>query len=412
MATAVAGLLLGLPLSAQRTWIVDSANGPGTDFLDIDDAYSASGVGDTILVRPGNGLPYDLPSEITRSIRIVAPGAFPVPVRQHCTAHSIPARNIVVFDNMNFATENYNANIQVRSARGLVILSRMYAYPQVYAATGYAEDCERIVFTRVHNYLNSGAGIWTRNSNVWLIDSYVRANYSRGFQPQLTYGAAHFSGGNSSRRFAWVIGCRIEGGNAHPNLQSGPDRGIYASNLDLFVAGQTTVLGPVAGSAVVVCPQSPNTGRGPSLSFVSRQPPDPGAKWLAYDPNTTLDNCALVDGYKLQREFPAVLPGEAIRGQRQSIVAYGPSGSIVTVFASFVHGEEPVKLSVGDVWLDPYLVVEIGSAAVSAGRTATLHTTIPPWLALGDVLVYQAASLSSGTQWELSQPGFAVVRDP
>ncbi|MBK8976316.1 MAG: hypothetical protein IPM29_10330 [Planctomycetes bacterium] len=112
------------------------------------------------------------------------------------------------------------------------------------------------------------------------------------------------------------------------------------------------------------------------------------------------------------REFPAVLPGEAIRGQPQSILTYGPTNSIVAVFASFVHGEEPVKLSVGDVWLDPYLVVAIGNAAVATDRTATLHTTIPTWLKLGDVLVYQATSLSPSGQWEISQPGFAVVRDP
>ena len=33
-------VLLALPLAAQRTWIVDGANGPGTDFLDIDVAYA------------------------------------------------------------------------------------------------------------------------------------------------------------------------------------------------------------------------------------------------------------------------------------------------------------------------------------------------------------------------------------
>ncbi|MBK8977365.1 MAG: hypothetical protein IPM29_15750 [Planctomycetes bacterium] len=121
--------ILPLRLVAQRTWIVDSANRPGTHFLDIDDAYAAAGVGDTILVRPGRNLPYDLPPEIRRSIRIVAPGAHPVPVRQRCLIREIPAGDIVVLDNLDFATEHFNASASLFRARGLVILSRLYASP-------------------------------------------------------------------------------------------------------------------------------------------------------------------------------------------------------------------------------------------------------------------------------------------
>ncbi|MBK8976312.1 MAG: hypothetical protein IPM29_10310 [Planctomycetes bacterium] len=53
----VLGAALVLPLAGQRTWVVDSANGPGTDYLDIDAAYAVAGVGDTLVVRLASGLP-------------------------------------------------------------------------------------------------------------------------------------------------------------------------------------------------------------------------------------------------------------------------------------------------------------------------------------------------------------------
>ena len=45
---------------------------------------------------------------------------------------------------------------------------------------------------------------------------------------------------------------------------------------------------------------------------------------------------------------------------------------------------------------------------MNGSRELTLQTVIPNWLSLGDVLVYQAVSLSSNS-FELSQPGIAVV---
>ncbi|MBK8976315.1 MAG: hypothetical protein IPM29_10325 [Planctomycetes bacterium] len=409
----VLGAALALPLAGQRTWIVDSANGPGTDYLDIDAAYAAAGVGDTLVVRPGNGMPYDLPAAITRSIRIVAPGPSPVPVRQRCHVQNVPRGDIVVLDNMDFSTESYNAYLTPRDCSGLVIMSRMYASPFVVGGAGTVLNSDRVVLTRFRNYPFGGPALRGVDSNVWVIDSDVRPYYSSG-QPAIGLrGGTQFTGTTARRRTTWLIGSRIEGGIPHPNGLTGPDSGVEVSHCDLLIAGRSTILGCAECGAGTWCPSNPLSRRYPSIWRSSYSPPDPRASWLVRDPNTTLDNCIRPSvGYELVREFPAVLPGEAIRGQPQSILTYGPTNSIVAVFASFVHGEEPVKLSVGDVWLDPYLVVAIGNAAVATDRTATLHTTIPTWLKLGDVLVYQATSLSPSGQWEISQPGFAVVRDP
>jgi len=52
--TVMFALILTLPaLSAQRTWIVDAANGTGTDFTQLPAAISAAKDGDIVLVRKG-----------------------------------------------------------------------------------------------------------------------------------------------------------------------------------------------------------------------------------------------------------------------------------------------------------------------------------------------------------------------
>ena len=75
---------------------------------------------------------------------------------------------------------------------------------------------------------------------------------------------------------------------------------------------------------------------------------------------------------------------------------------------SFLSRYDPISLPIGDVWLDPSLTLHVGSGGVNGSRELTLQTVIPNWLSLGDVLVYQAVSLSSNS-FELSQPGIAVV---
>ncbi len=132
--------------------------------------------------------------------------------------------------------------------------------------------------------------------------------------------------------------------------------------------------------------------------------------FLVYDPNVTFDNCRGTSGRELAHAFPAVLPDDAIRGQPQTLRCFGPTGSIVSVYASFVVPTPPIPLPIGDLWLDPGLILHVGTGAVDANRRLTLRTTIPSWLSIGDVLVYQALSLTPSSQWELSEPGFAVVQ--
>ncbi|MBK8977369.1 MAG: hypothetical protein IPM29_15770 [Planctomycetes bacterium] len=232
----------------------------------------------------------------------------------------------MVLDNLDFATEHFNASASLFRARGLVILSRLYASPNVYAAWGGAQESDRVVLTRVRHNVITGPAIGTFDSNIWIIDSDIRAVYSSGQSVSPYLGGASFLGGPRNGT-AWIIGSRIEGGIDHPNGNTAMDPGIYAVYCDLFITGGSTILGADYSVPTLACPSNPGSTRHWSVRQSSPSPPDPRAAWFVHDPNTTFDNCYIAWGHDLVREFPAVLPGEAIRGQQQSIVAYGATGS-------------------------------------------------------------------------------------
>ena len=56
----------------QTIWIVDAANGPGTNFTQLPPAVAAAQSGDTILVRPGNYRPFDVTG---KALTILGAGA-------------------------------------------------------------------------------------------------------------------------------------------------------------------------------------------------------------------------------------------------------------------------------------------------------------------------------------------------
>jgi hypothetical protein len=58
----------------------------------------------------------------------------------------------------------------------------------------------------------------------------------------------------------------------------------------------------------------------------------------------------------------------------------------------------------------PPTTVLLGAGAVSVSRDLELSTVIPKFLPVGEVLVYQAASLSPAADLLFSAPGFAVVQ--
>ena len=61
----LASLLAASPLLAQKTWVVDAANGPGTDFIKLADAIKAAKDGDLVRIRSGR---YVGPDQLTKAL--------------------------------------------------------------------------------------------------------------------------------------------------------------------------------------------------------------------------------------------------------------------------------------------------------------------------------------------------------
>jgi hypothetical protein len=173
--------------------------------------------------------------------------------------------------------------------------------------------------------------------------------------------------------------------------------------------------GTVCGPATIEAGWMPQNPFGPGGN--NRGYPDIDVECLSavnnfyYDPmmQGRFSSTCLPAGTIHRVEMPAILPGPAVRAQAQDLAVYGPTSSVVAVFASFAHANEPIELPIGEVWLDPDFVVCVGAGAVDAQRSLTMQTRIPDWLSIGDVLVYQAVSMTAPNLVQISPPGFSVV---
>src|SRR5262245_14500361 len=76
----LAALALSTPVSGQKLWIVDVANGPGTHFTAIQPAIDAAAPGDTIQVTPPTGTQAYVAFTLNKGVNVVAkPGTtFPL----------------------------------------------------------------------------------------------------------------------------------------------------------------------------------------------------------------------------------------------------------------------------------------------------------------------------------------------
>jgi len=151
------------------------------------------------------------------------------------------------------------------------------------------------------------------------------------------------------------------------------------------VSGPARLVGGLIQAINPVCGAGSSQGRVRAVSSTCA----PGISGTVIDPMVVRDGGGPGAGCPLDqiREMPAVIPAPAVRGQPQNIETWGPTGSIVAVFASFMTPFDPIVLPIGDVWLDPSLTLHVASGAVDSQRHVRFTTTIPSWLEIGDVLV-------------------------
>ena len=395
----VASMALALPLSAQRTWVVDDTMSAGADYPDLPSAYAAAADNDRILVRRGTGQGYQLPNGLTRPMRILGEGTAPKTILHYPPVSiACPANEVIVISNFEMRAIGDDWFTSIANSPGLVVLSQLdYLTVRQIPVTPYRAHRVVMVDCRVNAWSSTVTAI---ESNLWLLNCQTTG---------LTGASRDYLGGIEVIRGSFlrmVGGTHVGGDGLGPCLPLQPGfyghPAIYQAG-PIVIAGRAQLRGGLWQRYNPSCGSGSNTLRQSAISLncLPWSVIDPMVQALAPFPSPP---CAT----DLIREMPAVIPSPAQRGAAQTIRAHGPSASVVSVFVSFLSRYDPIALPIGDVWLDPSLTLHVGSGGVNGSRELTLQTVIPNWLSLGDVLVYQAVSLSSNS-FELSQPGIAVV---
>ena len=385
-------------LFSQRTLVVDSANGP---YYDLQPALLASQRGDTILIRPGNGSVYNCNYDIRSSRRIVAPGPV-TPIVAANGVISVPASDLVVIDNLRFGGPQPPYGWVIDShlgSPGTLLLSRLYR-GNVPGVDGggmvSASNCGRVIWTDCHVHYGCCPAVFAGNSNVYILDCDMESDYIWPFF--LGQQGEIFLTGNCR---AWIVNTRAKGGN-YSGPGTGGDAGLHAlGNSQVFIGGRSSFIGGTWQSNV-------GTERNTGIWLG-----DPGViaptDLVVLDPLTISNTARYTQGHEIIHEMPVVSPGDAIRGQSQRIALVGPTQSVMALFVSLMTPRPPIVTDMGDIWLDPATTMLLGAGAVDTRRDLVLNTTIPNWLPVGEVILYQAISLSQQNMFELSPPGFAVV---
>jgi hypothetical protein len=399
------GVALAVPGVSQRTFIVDSANGPGATHTDIQPALNASQRGDTIILRIGNGQPYTSSTDITHGLRIVAPGAI-TPLWAANGNIRIPAGDLFVIDNVRFGGPSPRYGFQLIDCAGTVLLSRLFQGNVAGidgGGIGAMFNCDRVVYNRCRVHYTLSWGLHVDRSKVYLLDSAIQSDFSWSFGG---LGQGEVELFDHSK--IWVVNSRVRGGDYLSPIYH-PFAGLYLNeHCHAFISGRSEFLGGIDRQLFPTVPQRAglqNLLRATWTGQVVRY----GA-FMALDPITKCIGPRVTGGDELVTEFPAVMPRDAIRGQRQRIPMMGPTNSLVALFVSVLTPRPPISTDLGDIWLDPPTTVLLGAGAVSVSRDLELSTVIPKFLPVGEVLVYQAASLSPAADLLFSAPGFAVVQ--
>ena len=211
MAMAIALLCAMRELCAQRTWIVDSANGAGTDFSDLYLAIAAASPGDTVILRPGlspSGVPYQIRGDINFGLRIVAPGNVRPWVRAGGYIR-VPAGQLFVLDNVRFGPGPY-WGMAVQSSLGTVVLSRLFMEGLGDSGIGGAEASTRVIWTDCNITAHStGVIAAIQSSRIYVLDCRIEALYTgdRRYLP-IPYAAITVQDHST----AWIVNTYAKGG--------------------------------------------------------------------------------------------------------------------------------------------------------------------------------------------------------
>lgn len=375
-------LVLSVPLCAQRTWIVDTNNGPGTDFRFLPQAVTAATDGDRILVRPGT---YFGP-RTSKALTIVGfVGAALVNTnKDNATKISnLPAGKRFVLAGFVLGGPSYStAFVEVMDCKGLVVLSGLASAENQQGTSLYIGRSDAVT---VHACAFR-PGVWTYASRVVISDSIIapfQHSLVGGFglrlqEGELDFVASYVQGGDGGGHAPtypgiWVLGdatLRVRG-DASTRIVAGKNYSLYAPSIKA----------------------ERNKGR------------------LILDPRAALTGAA-VEGFAsrvVQKQSALSVDYSFISG-KSTMKLVGRQGEVGAFWLSIDRA--PIDIpGIGSWWLEPSTLVLLGAKVFDSSETLRLvlpHTSDSSLRGLE--IGYQGFSLSTGNKLELSNPVLQVLR--
>lgn len=385
--------LVAAPAFAQRTWVIDAANGAGTDFTDLPPAVAAATAGDLLSVRQGTYTGFATnkglrivslqPSTLTWNNGGVQMTVANLPAGETFSMHGFDAPRRFPF----VATLTSNAGRVVLSAlRSLQTCGcgPLHQNPPSFAIT----DCVQVSLDECVNY--GGPAVSSVRSNV------VLTNCQLGFPaPGDPQGDCLYVEGGEVE----VADCVLDGrAGSDVNANPRPAVRMLGGTLRLRGIGSSYVQG-----GWDIQPLQP----APAIDAIG------GA--LVFDPDVPLNpqagaNIALMtQGTQVsQRHLAAAIVRSAAIGGTFRVDLRANGGASAALFLSLPMA--PVALPpLGTLWADPATLVLLASG--QAGNSGALISTfpLPPALPIGAAIGVQGIA-DCGTGFELSSPAVTLLR--
>ncbi len=388
----VIGLLLAVLVAAaapaQRTWIVDANNGPGTNFTDLPPAVAAAQANDIILVRTGD---YS-PTTITKGIRVVGAwgGVYMVPL---LTVRDLPAGEYCAIKGL-FGPGTGASRIIIENNVGSI---HMELY-RVFAGTDTTLDirnCAQVTLTRC-------------NSGRTDIDSSNVVVSECGFGPTLLNSSYAISVTNSKLTVAhssvygsdgWIDPfCTVA-------IQPGP--GIVATNSDILLAGAG--VGVSGGTTnVPQWPCQPTSVKAPGIVGTGGT--------LTYDSTLGRPVFNSVTGTirLIQRSVPCLNVASDWPGGILDLRLFGPANAAEVVLASLPRRGAPLYPDPTPgwpgLWIDEnaFYVVQAGTIPSTRTLQVQMPHFVPPALYHLPIAFQAVVALQGGVP-ELSTGGAAIL---
>lgn len=365
-------------LCAQRTWIVDAAQGLGTDFKDIPAAVVAARDGDTILVRIGvySAWQTDKPLQIF--------GAFGARIRcgfaDVCKIYDIDVAERFVLSGFSFEDAfpitGRISYVEVDRCKGAVHLDGLgFASSREELST--IRDCDLVTISHVR----TNKRIRIENARVTMHDSTIVADTVSltAESPALLVTKSDVD----------LTACQVRGANG--NSRIAPSPAIVASAATLVIRGDSAAF--VAGG--VLRSQQAVAARGDAQSSLQLDPAVPVIGGI--------------QGFRVTRTRMAALrvAGGPLGGQKTFDVE-AAQGNLVVIFGA--APSRSLATPIGNLWLGLSTLYVVGAQQMDATEHWRLKTAIPmdPKLR-GLVLAYQLLDIGT-SEIALSNAAVAMLR--